>query len=807
MSSLREDVGEQAKQGLIRVDAECCVLAADDQACRVLGLDHVALRGRPLPIDAVPGEQRYVRPDGTVAWLLVATAADGDGMRVELRDVTAARTFAEEERRVAGRGQPAVEGSWVLDVDGRTIAIAPTAASLLGYRPDEMRGRSPREFVHPADADALDGALARRRDGVRESYEIRWRHSDGAAIWAQMAAAPIRDADGTFAGSFALFTDLTDRRLAEEQLARRARQQEAIAQLGKDALRGDDVAKLEDVAVRMVADVLGVEYAGVLAISGDRLSQRAIHGLPAGAARDLELRARDVIGLAEMSLLEGEPMVVADWDERDDLTLPAYAVELGVRGTVAAAALGRRLHGIVAAARTRPWTPHDDEVRFLESVGHVLAAVRDRFEAEVAGRHRALHDPLTGLPNRTLALDRLAQAQRHTAAQVAVMAVDVDRFKRVNDTFGVGVGDEVVRAVGERLRELAPPTDTVARLSGDKFAVICGDAELDTTATLAARIIECLHEPIVAVGEEFALTASVGVAIGSEDDAAGDLLRDADAALDRAKAAGRDRFELFDRELRTRAVERVQLERDLRHAAARGELFVAHQPIVSVVTGAVTGTEALVRWRHPTRGVVPPGEFIGIAEESGLIAEVGAWVLRRACADVAARHGAGHQLTCHVNLSPRQAVDPRLPDFVAEVLAETGLPAEALVLELTESALMEAGEGPMGVMQALRALGVRLVLDDFGTGYSSLARLRTFPVDGLKIDRSFVSTLEGDDPQDALLCSAMVEMSRALGLTVVAEGVETQRQLDMLARIGCRYAQGFFLARPGDVAQLDAMLA
>jgi diguanylate cyclase (GGDEF)-like protein len=432
----------------------------------------------------------------------------------------------------------------------------------------------------------------------------------------------------------------------------------------------------------------------------------------------------------------------------------------------------------------------------------------DRAEVEVEGRHRALHDPITGLPNRTLALDRLDQALRRGGdSTVAVIVVDLDRFKRINDTYGVAVGDEVVHAVGVSLRALAPPTDTVARLAGDSFAVICaesGDAE--AAGSMAARIVGVLRTPVHAAGEELSLTVSVGVAIGGAGDEAGDLLRDADTALDRAKAHGRDRFELFDQALRARAVDRVQLERDLNGAAARGELYVVHQPIVSISGGHVTGTEALVRWRHPDRGVVPPGDFIGLAEETGLIAEIGTWVLRQACADVAARCRAGSPMTCHVNLSPRQAADASLPDLVAEVLRESGLPAEALVLELTESSLMEAGEGPLSVMQGVRALGVRLVLDDFGTGYSSLARLRSFPVDGLKIDRSFIADLD-TDPQGALLVAGIVEMARALGLTVVAEGVETPLQLARLRLIGCRYAQGFLLARPADAAELDRLMA
>ncbi|HWT92742.1 MAG TPA: EAL domain-containing protein, partial [Solirubrobacteraceae bacterium] len=287
---------------------------------------------------------------------------------------------------------------------------------------------------------------------------------------------------------------------------------------------------------------------------------------------------------------------------------------------------------------------------------------------------------------------------------------------------------------------------------------------------------------------------------------AAELLRDAEVAADRAKACGRDRCELFDDLARVRARDRVRLEEDLRGAVARDELVLACQPIVGVGDGAVVGVEALVRWRHPQRGLVPPGDFIEIAEEAGLIGEIGGWVLRQACLEVGWRQGA-RPLTCHVNLSPRQAADPTLPGMVEDALAASGLAPETLVLELTESSLMEAGDRPLRVLDQVRELGVRIVLDDFGMGYSSLGRLRHVPIDGLKIDRSFVAGLDTVGSRDALIVSGLVELARALGLTVVAEGVETAAQLERLERMGCRYAQGFLLARPVDGEALDALLA
>ena len=706
-----------------------------------------------------------------------------------------------------------IEGSWILDAHGRTLSISDSAAGLLGYTPSELEGRSPLDLVDADDAACLRDALARRRNGERESYEIRWRRRDGEVVWALIAAAPMRGPDGEYAGSFALVSDVTGRRRSDERLARQASQQRAVAELGRLALEGDDTARLFDIAVRLTADTLGAEYTGIFRRDGERLEPLALHGVPAGTPRDVALTGDDAAPpLAR--LMTGEPVIIPDWEQETELRRPPLVAErLSLRSTVGVPIKGRELHGVLVAARSRPWHPDEDELHFLETAAHVLAAALDRTQAETAGVHRALHDGLTGLPNRTLALDRIDQALRRRreeggAEALAVLSVDLDRFKRVNDAYGVAAGDEVVRTVAERLIASVPPADTVARLAGDTFVLLCDDLpDEETAGAIAARVLEVVRTPVAVGGEELALTASVGVALArGGDEEAGGLLRDADTAMDRAKASGRDRFELFDEALRARAADRVQLERDLHHAIARGELFVAYQPIVAVGGGRVIGTEALARWRHPERGIVPPLDFIGIAEESGLIADVGLWVLRQACADVAARHRAGHPLTCHVNLSPVQAIDPGLPERVAEVLRETGLRPESLVLELTESSLMEAGEEPLCVMQGIRELGVRLVLDDFGTGYSSLARLRHFPVDGLKIDRSFVAELESGEPSGALLVSGIVELARALGLTVVAEGVETAVQLERLERIGCRYAQGYLIARPGDLAQLDALL-
>jgi EAL domain-containing protein (putative c-di-GMP-specific phosphodiesterase class I) len=323
---------------------------------------------------------------------------------------------------------------------------------------------------------------------------------------------------------------------------------------------------------------------------------------------------------------------------------------------------------------------------------------------------------------------------------------------------------------------------------------------------IAERLLAAFDAPFEHEGDVHALRASAGVALGdAQTSDPGTLLRDAGIAVDRAKTVGAKRVEIADADLRRSTADHAALERDLRTAVARGQIVVAYQPIVSVADGTTIGVEALARWAHPHRGLLAPAEFIALAEATGLIGGIGRAVLATACAQVAHWRAAGRALTCHVNLSPHQLTDPGLVADVGAVLDETGLEAGALVLEITESALME-GATPIERLQELRALGARLVLDDFGTGYSSLGRLRRCPVDGLKVDRSFVCDLPGDDGQDALLVAGILGMARALGLTVVAEGVETDAQLALLRDLGCRYAQGYLLSRPLDAAALGGAL-
>ena len=434
----------------------------------------------------------------------------------------------------------------------------------------------------------------------------------------------------------------------------------------------------------------------------------------------------------------------------------------------------------------------------------VLKTLRYAIERKESDQHLTFlshYDRLTGLANRELFRDRLHQAMTRADRSkqlIALMFIDLDRFKAVNDTLGHLAGDELLIEVAERLKGAVRRSDTISRLGGDEFTVILEGLSATADAEAVCRkILKALARPVLIQNHEIYVTGSIGVTFFPLDDTdLNGLLRNADAAMYRAKEEGRNKYHLFTADLNTRALDRMAIETALRHAIDRDELHLCYQPKICVRTGAILGAEALLRWNHPQRGAVSPVDFIPIAEESGLIVPIGEWVLRRACADLRKWQAAGfEQLNVAVNLSARQFRHGELVKVVTQVLEETGIAPHQLELEITESLLMDDTEASQLALQDLKALGTGIYLDDFGTGYSSLAYLKKFPLDGLKIDRSFIRDLPGDADGEAIT-RAILALSHALRLTVVAEGVETAAQLAFLGAADCEVAQGYFFSRP-----------
>ncbi|WP_321928622.1 putative bifunctional diguanylate cyclase/phosphodiesterase [Paraburkholderia guartelaensis] len=430
---------------------------------------------------------------------------------------------------------------------------------------------------------------------------------------------------------------------------------------------------------------------------------------------------------------------------------------------------------------------------------------------------QAFYDSLTGLPNRALLLDRIEQSISRASRRVGsigLLFIDLDNFKRINDSLGHQWGDTLLAATAKRLKGCVRPADTVARLGGDEFVILLDQLTSDASSEaslLAQRIINLLAQPFSLAGKDYFISASIGIALASATDEMreGDaLLRDADVAMYRAKSGGKGRYVVFDTAMRTEAILRLELETDLRDAIAGNQLRVYFQPIVNLLSGEFKEVEALVRWQHPSLGLIPPADFIPIAEETGLIIPLGQWVLSEACHQVAVwqkQFPSEASFQVSVNLSPLQFEHPQLADDVERALCTSGLRAGSLKLEVTEGAIMKDPEASVCTLQALKALGVRLAIDDFGTGYSSLSYLRMLPLDVLKIDRSFVKGI-GKNAEDNAIVRAIISMSDSLGLTVTAEGVETEHQAELLREWSCNKGQGYLFGRPVNAQQLTGLL-
>lgn len=448
----------------------------------------------------------------------------------------------------------------------------------------------------------------------------------------------------------------------------------------------------------------------------------------------------------------------------------------------------------------------------LQNVVAMFSDITESKANEARIHYMAHHDFLTGLPNRFLLADRLTQliaTSKRAGSKFAVLFIDLDRFKTVNDSLGHRVGDRLLCVIGERLRSLLRASDTVARQGGDEFIVLLSQiADPAEAARVCGKLLPALSEPCLIDGLELSVTPSIGIAVGPDDGEDSDtLLKHADLAMYQVKQQGRNDFAFFRPEMRVRIAKLLQLEKYLRHAVEREELELFYQPQVSLETDRIVGLEALVRWRHPERGLVMPGDFIGLAEETRLILPIGEWVLRRACRQLAQwRRALDPELRMAVNLSPVQFQQPGLAEMVRSALEEAGLAPGALELEVTESLLMDDASLTVETLTTLKEMGIQLSIDDFGTGYSSLVYLKRFPVGQLKIDRAFVRDIL-EDSGDAAICTAIIALAGYLGLEVVAEGVETPEQLDWLRRAGCDRAQGYLLGRPAPAAEIEAMLA
>ncbi|CAM3315463.1 GGDEF and EAL domain-containing protein [Halomonas lysinitropha] len=634
-------------------------------------------------------------------------------------------------------------GIFQTDANNRYVYTNARWSEITGITADEALG---------CDWDSIIDAESRANDEdtLADSASLRYRFTiegvEGGPRVVLVTTQAMHDVDGQRSGWVGTLSDITDLTLAQELLARTAAQQTAVAELGRYALAADDIASVARAAETTITGILGPD--------------------------DWHARVT----------LRGEP----DAPEVDEQTGGVIRVDVGDLATISV------------------WNDSGSQLsfdghQFVGDVANHLDSMLRRAGANVQFEHLATHDPLTELPNRTLFLDRLEQVQmgaKRTSHRHAVLFLDLDGFKFVNDGLGHDVGDQLLISVVDRLRSIMRPPDTLARFGGDEFAILCPNIGNERTAlAIGARIQAALDTPFQLKSLELLATASIGIAIGDESTDGADLLRDADAAMYRAKGNGRNCVALFDIDIQRRAQEHLARATGLRGALANGEIEPHYQPIVNLGTGRVVGVEALARWRTSSGELISPDTFIALAEEIGLIEPLGQHILRTACRDALVWHQASPApFMLSVNVSPRQFASGDFASMVLTALADTGFPATCLHLEITESALMNE-PSVKTTMGELRKHGIKFAIDDFGTGYSSLSSLRRLPVDILKIDKSFVSGIT-TNAQDRALITAAIDLARSFGLTAIAEGVETQEQLRELTGLDCDLAQGYLWSRP-----------
>jgi diguanylate cyclase (GGDEF)-like protein/PAS domain S-box-containing protein len=736
------------------------------------------------------GQRR--RKDGSTFWV----RADGRAVDPQnpqrgavwtVEDVTEQLRAEEELQRVLAEQQALIDNVSVgiaFRRHRKTVRCNRRYEEMFGYAPGEAVGASTRDIYFTEEEFRQAARVYQELDrGLTHAREQWLRRKDGTGFWCRINGRAVQPGDPD-KGYVWLITDITQERAAEERVQRALAEQELIldnASVGIAFVRNRFIQRCN----RFLEDMVG-------AGPGELVGQSSAIFFPSEKEWE-EAGVRAYSRTPPGGTYENE----TPFRRRDGTTFVCRA-------------RGRRTD---AGDAEQEWIWSYEDVTAEHQARELAAASREQLERAVAERtvelqeanaraqHLADHDALTGLPNRRLLEDRLKQAlalSYRNRKQTAVMFVDLDRFKTVNDSLGHAVGDVLLKEVAKRLVKQLRVGDTICRIGGDEFMVVLPEVKRSShVAQVAQKIIEQLSQPVVVEERELTVTPSIGIAVFPDDGRDTEtLIRNADAAMYHAKEMGRANYQFFTEQMNLLAARRLALEGDLRRSLGRDEMRLHYQPIVDTVTGKVVAHEALLRWQHPVRGLLAPDEFIQAAEETGLILKIGEWVLREACM-WATFIGIERGFLINVNLSARQFNDPKLPQLVSAALRESGLPAELLELEITESTAMQQTDLTLSTLKKLKDLGVSIAIDDFGTGYSSLAYLKRFPVDKLKIDRSFVADVTKMKEQRAIV-EAIVVLAHALGLKVIAEGVENDAQRKFLLGCGCEYIQGFATGKPAD---------
>ncbi|WP_157604118.1 EAL domain-containing protein [Rhizobacter sp. Root1221] len=735
---------------------------------------------------------------------------DIDGVLLILDDVDALDTGDEALARFRAAMETTSDAIYLVDrATMRFIDVNDAACRLRQCTRAELMAMGPARALL-TDRSGLEAVY----DGVIAAGEavepVEWTHGrdDGERVYAEIRRRALRTTDGWVIVTIS--RDITARKNAENGVRRAARQQGLIAGFGQTALATPRIDTLFQRAAAVAAEGLHIEFAEV----SQRLPDGGALVLAASAGFDDGYVGHPMAGEGRLTqsaqvMRANAPVVVTDHPGELPgacALLQRHHVRSGM-GVPIPGPLGPR--GVLGVYSPRAWRFNGDSVHFLESVANTLATAIDRIEAESRLVQLSQFDMLTGLPNRGLVLDRLSQALAHAQRhdwRVDVMFLNLDRFKMVNDTLGHAMGDALLAQAAQRLKACARASDTVGRLGGDEFAIVL--PKPDDAATVAKRVMAALAEPFELAGQAVHVSASIGIGVFPNDGHDADtLLKNAGTAMNQAKQRGRNHHVFYLPQMNDQAGERLRLENQLRYALERNEFLLHYQPKVNVASGEITGFEALLRWQHPERGMVPPLEFIATLEDTGMIVPVGEWVLRTVCRQLARWKADGLALKpVAINLSARQFQDKGLDEVVRTIVAEEGGDPSMLEFELTESMLMADADAAARTLSALKTYGIRLSVDDFGTGYSSLSYLKRFPLDALKIDRSFMRDVTTDH-NDASIALAIIRLAHSLRLDVVAEGVETADQLQFLRSHDCDQMQGYFFSKPLPVADCTRVLS
>ena len=651
-----------------------------------------------------------------------------------------------------------------MDLTGYITSWNKGAERLFGYTAEEAIGRNILFLYVDEGDDDVQVHDAFLENGGRE-MEVRRRRKSGEIFWASLLLSVMRDADGQPSGLIGYLSDITERLEAEEKL-------------------------------RLHARIFEHSEEGIVITDADERVVAVNHAFC------------QITGYQDEEIL-GQPARMFDSDHQDEDFYQRMWDAVHGAGSWHGEMSGRKKDG-----ESYPkWASVSVMKNASGKVTHyfsIFSDISDRKHAEERINYLAYYDALTGLPNRSLLQKLVSQAlvaAERDRSHGALLFIDLNRFKPINDTLGHAVGDRLLQLVGERFRKTLRREDVVARLGGDEFVAALFDiTQREHAGIVAQKLLAAIEDPFLLDGHELTLGASIGISVYPEDGTDTEsLLRYADVAMYRAKRANHDGYMFYSQEMNQRAVSRLKIETGLRQALERGELLLHYQPKLDIASGGIVGAEALLRWRHPVEGMIPPGEFIPVAEESGLIVAIGAWVLEEACAQALAWRRSGlPPLKIAVNISARQFT-AKLPSIIGALLARKGLSTDCLELELTESMLMHGIDGVISMMDELHGTGITLSLDDFGTGFSSLSYLKRFPIDALKIDHSFIEGIP-DDPSDCAIAGAIVGMAKLLGHKVIAEGVENADQLAFLKRLGCDEIQGYLFSPAVPPEQFAAML-